>query len=259
MNLEISSINAFKCRTLSYMPNASELVREWMHENSKNQAQLMRDLKLQNHQKLSMFLRGKTRQPDFLHDLAVLMGRASEVDYKRFKEGLPAQPLPAQLMSQPLVPPNASPSKERNFRLADQGTQTLALVDWSNLLDTVLKPNDVLSNFPRAPVLRSCESGTKTKAVRVHDNSMDPELLMGDVAVFDPDSAYGDGDIVLVRMRDGTHAMRRFTALADTSFDVTSTRPAQTWNSVKHGIVVLARVICVYREMPSRVRAQPPR
>ena len=258
MNLEISSINASKCCTLSYMPNVSELVREWMRENRKTQAQLVRDLKLQNHQKLSMFLLGKTRKPDFLYELAVLMGRASEGDHERFKEGLPAQPLPAQFVSQPLIPPNASPSRERNFRLTAQGTQTLALVGWSNLLDTVLKPNDVLSNFPRAPVLRACESGTKTKAVRVHDNSMDPDLSMGDVAVFDPDASYGDGDIVLVQMRDGTHAMRRYTALADTSFDLTSTRPAQTWNNVKHGIVVLARVICIYREMPSRRRAQQP-
>ena len=229
-----------------------------MSEHRKTQAQLMRDLKLQNHQKLSMFLRGKTQKPDFLYELAVLMGRASEGDFERFKEGLPAQPLPAQFVSQPLVPPNASPSRERNFRLTAQGTQTLALVGWSNLLDTVLKPNDVLSNFPRAPVLRSCESGTKTKAVRVRDNSMDPDLSMGDVAVFDPDSSYGDGDIVLVQMRDGTHAMRRYTGLADTSFDLTSTRPAQTWNNVKHGIVVLARVISVHREFPSRARAQQP-
>ena len=71
MNLEISSINAINCCTLTYMPHASELVHEWMHENRKNQAQLMRDLKLQNHQKLSMFLRGKTRKPDFLYSYCV--------------------------------------------------------------------------------------------------------------------------------------------------------------------------------------------
>ena len=238
------------------MPNASELVHEWMHENRKSQAQLMRDLKLQNHQKLSVFLRGKTRQPYFLHDLAVLMGRASEGDYERFKEGLPAQVHLSQFVSQPFVPPNASPSMERNFRLVEHDAKPLPLVEWRNLQETLLKQDDVLRDIPHAPVLRSRESGARTKAVRVHDNSMDPELLKGDVAVFDPDSAYGDGDIVMVQMRDGTHAMRRYTGLADTSFDLTSTRPSQTWNSVKHGIVVLARVISVHREFPSHARAQ---
>lgn len=60
-------------------------------------------------------------------------------------------------------------------------------------------------------------------------------------------------------MQDGTHAMRRNTGLADMSFEVSSTRPAQTWNSVKHGVIVLARVISFIHQIPSRAGARQPR
>lgn len=53
--------------------------------------------------------------------------------------------------------------------------------------------------------------------------------------------------------------MRRNTGLADMSFEVSSTRPAQTWNSVKHGVIVLARVISFIHQIPSRAGARQPR
>ena len=135
---------------------------------------------------------------------------------------------------------------------------TLPLLDWWNMLANVSQLNEELTAAPTSAVLRPEEAGPRTKAVKVHDNSMDPELPLGDTAVFDPDADYGDGDIVLVRMHDGTPAFRKYVELSDGSFDVHSTRPPQTWNSVKHGLEVLAPVICVYREMPSRAWAKQP-
>ena len=252
-----ASTLAVKCGKLDSMPHPNKLVLEWMHEQHKSQAQLMRDLKLSGHQKLSMFLHGETRKPDFLYDLAVLMGRAGEGDFDRFKQGLPSRNLKSLIAAEPLQLPYAPTSKEESLRLGKADTQTIPLLEWWNLLGNTLKRHDELLDAPRASMLRSNEAGPRTKAVRVNDNSMDPELPVGHVVVFDPDAAYGDGDIVLVRMHDGTTAFRKYTALSDGSFDVHSTRPPQTWNSVKHGIVVLAPMICVYRERAFRPPEQP--
>lgn len=84
------------------------------------------------------------------------------------------------------------------------------------------------------------------------DNSMGPVLLVGDVAFYDPEGAYGDGDIVLVRMPDGEHYFREYRAMDDGTFEVSSLQPAKTWQSANQAIAILGRVTQRQRNFPSR-------
>lgn len=90
------------------------------------------------------------------------------------------------------------------------------------------------------------------QAILVRDNSMEPELPMGWMAVIDPGESYGDGDIVLVRMRDGTHYFREYRAMSKGTFNVSSLQPPKTSQGRRDAITVLARVTGAYGERPSR-------
>lgn len=235
------------------------IVLAWMKANDLKQADVKRLLGHTDHQKLSAFLDGRSGvKAEFVWDLANLCGYGADEDFKRFRLGVPSRNHSSPNVSEPLRMPHTPLAREERLRPERSDAQTIPLLDWRDLLGNALRPQEEFSDAPRAAMLRSNEAGPRTKAVRVNDNSMDPELPVDHVVVFDPDAAYGDGDIVLVRMHDGTTAFRKYTVLSDGSFDVHSTRPAQTWNSVKHGIVVLAPMICVYRERPTRPRAQQP-
>ena len=93
----------------------------------------------------------------------------------------------------------------------------------------------------------------RNQAILVRDDSMDPELRMGWMAVIDPGESYGDGDIVLVRMPDGTHYFRKYRAKSNGTFELSSLQPAEIWQGSK-AVTVLARVTSAYRELPSRVK-----
>lgn len=136
------------------------------------------------------------------------------------------------------------------------GVQKAPLVEWLHLGALILKSNTLLLTAFMVSLPSTVQCGPRTKAVRVPDNSLAPELPAGWTVLIDPDSSVGEGDIVLARMRDGLMHLRFLTELANGEFNLRCTWPvAQTWNSVKHGVSIVGRVISQHFDRPHR----PPR
>ena len=126
----------------------------------------------------------------------------------------------------------------------------LSALSWGEIEAFMLIHNE---DFPptqaRQPNGSLVSVGPRAKVLRVPDGSMIPRLPLAGSVIVDPNAQHVDGDLVLVRMLDGAHHLRAYTALADGGFEVSSIAPAQTWNSVRHGVTVVARVMSITMDL----------
>lgn len=227
---------ARKRRTLRPMKTIGTIVREWREASGLTIADLVRKVghgvRRQNIEQLE---KDQVEQPKYLHHLAKLMGYTAEDLLARRK---------------PPSHPGAPRIHSNSGSKANNGPHTAAVlfVSWQRIGDVVLLSNDVIDADPGPGVLSVGPMGPRVKATLVPDDSLSGNLARGTVVLLDPDVVPRDGDAVLVRMLDDTSHLRIYRALADGSFDVETTPPrVQSWNSVKHGLVVTAVVVAEYR------------
>lgn len=226
------------------MANAHKLFNAWRIEQGLSLAEVARRMGLKNYQSLSQFAAGKVGNPHYLYRLARMMGRT---DIERFVLGLPSLP-PSNAGFKEPIQGHAMPQTETLLR--PPRPNLLPVLSWDEIDAFMLIHNQ---DFPptqsRQPNGSLVNVGPRAKVLRVPDGSMIPRLPLAGSVIVDPNAQHADGDLVLVRMLDGAHHLRAYTALADGGFEVSSIAPAQTWNSVRHGVTVVARVMRITMDL----------
>lgn len=227
---------ARKRRTLQPMRTMGTIVQAW-RKAADLSTQELADKVGTSRQNIENFEKGDVKRPHYLTKIARAMGYTVE--------DLEALRLPPKTGN--------SAAKYHGNDAGNIQSATYAgavpFVAWQRIRDVVLLLNEKIESDVGPTLLASGPIGPRVKATIVPDDSIVAELSPGTIVLLDPDAAPMDGDVVLATMLDGSAHLRVYRALADGSFDVETTAPRlQSWNSVKHGIVVTAVVIAEYKQ-----------
>lgn len=121
------------------------------------------------------------------------------------------------------------------------------VVVWERLGVDLAKENIEWPDAQQRPYVASREVSSRAKFVQIADNSMAPNLMAGDYALFDPDQAPERGKTCLFLFPDGSAVVRRFQPLANGGFEAVDAS-GHALDSSRHGLIFAGLYVLMQRE-----------
>lgn len=123
------------------------------------------------------------------------------------------------------------------------------VVEWARLGLDLTKSNTELLTEERRPFVAQGNVSTKVKCIRVHDDSLYPDLRPGDMVFLDPENTRPGRDrIALFVAPDGEYILRRFRPLVGDDFEAYDAAN-RVMTASRHGLVVVATLVTMQRDI----------
>lgn len=123
------------------------------------------------------------------------------------------------------------------------------VIEWARLGLDLTKSNTELTTEERRPLVAQGAASNKVKCIRVHDDSLYPDLRPGDMVFLDPENTRPGRDrIALFVMPDGEYILRRFRPLVGDDFEAYDAAN-RVMTASRHGLVVVATLVTMQRDL----------
>lgn len=123
------------------------------------------------------------------------------------------------------------------------------VIEWARLGLDLTKSNTELLTEERRPFVAQGPTSSKVKCIRVHDDSLYPDLRPGDMVFLDPENTRPGRDrIALFVMPDGEYILRRYRPLIDDDFEAYDAAN-RVMTASRHGLVVVATLVTMQRDI----------